>query len=320
MERLRVSIALCTYNGEEYLKEQLQSFALQTHLPGELVVCDDCSKDSTIEILESFKKNANFPVRIYINEKNLRSTKNFEKAIGLCTGEIIALSDQDDVWHPEKINKACEIFSKRPDVGCVFSDAEVVDKELNPLGYSMWESIRFTEEERMKLLKGRSQEVLISRTAATGATMSFRSEYIKKFIPIDPRWVHDAWITLIIGVYANLYPIHEPLMKYRQHPNQQIGGLKSDIELSYEGMLKDNAEIYKKEYEYLVLPYNRIRENGDRVDLRPLEDKLNLLKWRAGKPPLGAKRLKGVLSHLMKLRYHRYGNGLKSAAKDLFYK
>src|SRR3989339_673267 len=100
---MNISIAMCTYNGEKYIEQQLNSFLTQTILPNELVICDDCSKDKTIEILQEFSKKAKFPVRIYLNEKNLGSTKNFEKAIGLSKGDIIFCSDQDDVWHNQKI-------------------------------------------------------------------------------------------------------------------------------------------------------------------------------------------------------------------------
>ena len=92
---MKVSIALCTYNGSEFLGEQLASFLTQTRLPDEIVVCDDCSLDSTVQILDDFAAHAPFPVRIYRNEKNLRSTKNFEQAIDLCEGDIILLADQE---------------------------------------------------------------------------------------------------------------------------------------------------------------------------------------------------------------------------------
>ena len=88
-------------------------------------------------MLEEFKKRVPFPMRIYRNKKRLDATKNFEKAISLCKGEIIALSDQDDVWLPHKIEKLEHIFKSNPDIGYVFSDAIVVDDKLDPLGYTM---------------------------------------------------------------------------------------------------------------------------------------------------------------------------------------
>ena len=109
---LTISIAMTTYNGEKYLQEQLDSFLGQNRLPDELVVCDDGSQDRTMAILESFSSRAPFPVRIYRNSAKLGYSKNFEKAGSLCTGDIIAFSDEDDVWDAQK--DVCQLFTIRP--------------------------------------------------------------------------------------------------------------------------------------------------------------------------------------------------------------
>ena len=106
-----VSVALCTYNGTRYLKDQIDSIASQTRVPHELVVCDDCSSDDTVKILEAFASRAPFPVRLSVNPTNLGSTKNFAQAIALCRGDIIALCDQDDVWHPAKLERLASVFA-----------------------------------------------------------------------------------------------------------------------------------------------------------------------------------------------------------------
>ena len=98
IKRLHISVAMCTYNGGKYLREQLISIAKQARLPDELIVCDDVSNDATLQILNEFQKMAPFPIRIHRNGVRLGVTKNFEQAIALCNGDIIALSDQDDVW------------------------------------------------------------------------------------------------------------------------------------------------------------------------------------------------------------------------------
>ena len=98
---LRFSVALCTYDGARYLTDQLDSFISQVRRPDELIICDDASTDESLDIIMSFAMHAPFPVRIYRNEHNLGFIKNFEKAIQLCDGDIIALADQDDVWYPD---------------------------------------------------------------------------------------------------------------------------------------------------------------------------------------------------------------------------
>src|SRR5713101_1538304 len=105
MNKMYLSVAMCTYYGARFLQEQLESIAAQTRLPDELVVCDDRSADGSVEIVRNFAKSAPFPVQLEINETNLGAIKNFEKAIGLCEGETIALADQDDIWKPQKLSR-----------------------------------------------------------------------------------------------------------------------------------------------------------------------------------------------------------------------
>src|SRR5574341_2231095 len=154
--RPRLSVAMCTYNGARFLSTQLESLARQERLPDELVVCDDLSTDATRQVVSAFAAEAPLPVRFVANETNLGSTKNFEKAIGLCSGELIALSDQDDVWDPRKLRLLEQRFTEEPDLGFVFSDAEMVDQDLRPLGYTLWQSVRFGVREQKACKGGRA--------------------------------------------------------------------------------------------------------------------------------------------------------------------
>ncbi len=101
----KVSIAMCTYNGQRFLAQQLQSFLDQTVQPDELVVCDDVSSDDSVAVVEAFAARAPFAVRVFRNPQNLGYIRNFEQAIAQCTGDLVFLCDQDDVWDPHKIEK-----------------------------------------------------------------------------------------------------------------------------------------------------------------------------------------------------------------------
>lgn len=132
-----ISVALCTYNGEEFLPKQLDSIKQQTKPIHELVVCDDGSRDATIEILEKFRKSVNFPVIIHQNSSNLGSSKNFEQCLQKCSGEIIFLCDQDDVWMPNKVEIMTTYFQANSHHDAVFSNAQIIDQRglktgLNP--------------------------------------------------------------------------------------------------------------------------------------------------------------------------------------------
>jgi len=223
MRNLSFSIAMCTYNGSHYLGPQLESIAAQKRMPDELVVCDDRSSDDTVSLVNHFARTAPFPVKIFINEKNLGYTKNFEKVIGLCEGDIIALSDQDDVWHPDKLHRMEVIFTSRPDVGGVFSNARLVDADLTPFNNTLWDVIRFTRREQDLVREGRSIDVLMRHPIVTGATFGFRSLHRNHILPIPAGWVHDGWIALIVATISRLEITEEELVYYRQHPESQIG-------------------------------------------------------------------------------------------------
>lgn len=222
----KVSVALCTYYGARYLREQLESIAAQTQQPDELVVCDDGSKDETVNILVEFSEKVPFAVRIYQNDHNLGSTKNYEKAIRLCGGKIIALSDQDDVWLPEKLEKLTNRLESDDETMLVFSDAEVVDENLKFLSYGLWDAgnVQFSNKLKRQFSDVGPLDVLIQRNVITGATMAFKMGLREYVLPIDENWVHDGWIAAVAAALGKKAAyVDERLILYRQHSNQQIG-------------------------------------------------------------------------------------------------
>lgn len=127
----KISVALCTYNGEQYLAEQLKSIALQTRLPDELIICDDKSSDETVRIAQKFRAEyPDIPVDIYVNEKNLHFTGNFLKASSLCSGDYIAYCDQDDIWEPEKLERALKV-AEETGKDLIIHQANIVDMHGN---------------------------------------------------------------------------------------------------------------------------------------------------------------------------------------------
>ena len=126
----RISVAMCTYNGERFLPQQLASIAAQTRLPDELVVCDDRSTDRTVAIVREFAASVPFPVKVFENERNLGYSANFEAAIRRCEGDLIALSDQDDIWYPQHLETLQRPFlePRFPPVGWVYSNLDEIDE------------------------------------------------------------------------------------------------------------------------------------------------------------------------------------------------
>src|SRR6478672_9070821 len=139
---MTVSVALCTFNGAAHLPDQLGSIAAQRRLPDELVVRDDASSDGTCGVIRAFAARVPFPVRFEVNAHRLGSTRNFDRAIAACSGEIIALCDQDDIWRDDKL-RLLERRFQDDSIGLVFSDADIVDAALIPAGERLWPSVGF---------------------------------------------------------------------------------------------------------------------------------------------------------------------------------
>jgi glycosyltransferase involved in cell wall biosynthesis len=261
----RISVALCTYNGARFLVPQLDSFLAQTRLPDELVACDDGSTDETLAILERFKGHAPFPVRLFRNDTRLGSTKNFEKAIGLCTGDLIATSDQDDVWLPEKLALSESALAGDPGRGLVFTDADVVDDDLRSRGHRMWDTVHFGRLAQRRVRKGEAFEVLLRQWVVTGATMMFRSEYRPYILPIPADWIHDGWIAFIIGAMATMGSVECSTVKYRQHSAQQIGGKKLSWKERHELAREMGPPHFRLAYARFAAARDRLQSFAARV-------------------------------------------------------
>jgi glycosyltransferase involved in cell wall biosynthesis len=326
---VKISIAMCTYNGAEFLPAQWESILAQSRKPDEIVVCDDGSSDETRSLLEKFASESSIPVTLHFNQKNLGSVKNFEQAIRFCTGSIIALSDQDDVWRSDKLQVIESAFNKSPNVGLVFSDAEIVDEALEPLDRRMWTEVCFEPYKRKLIARGRALEVLITGWTVTGATMAFRSEFVNLSLPIPDgiAMIHDGWIALTIATVAAVVAIDEPLIKYRQHDKQQIGApARPEPELQPRGVQaietafrrrNSSAELHK----ILETLEERLLAQAKNYDTRKalafVSDYAFHLNVRANLPERRLNRLPRILRELLTRRYHEYANGFKSAAKDL---
>jgi glycosyltransferase involved in cell wall biosynthesis len=317
--RLRISVALCTCEGEKFLREQLESIRAQTRPPEEIVVCDDVSSDGTAEIVERFAGETPFPVRFFRNERRLGSTKNFEKAIGRCTGDVIALSDQDDVWRPGKLARMEEIFSGAPALGAVFTDGEVVDEALQPQGFGLWQAHSPNRFQKICLRNGNVFGALLNHNLATGATMVFRSRFLPMVLPIPGEWVHDGWIALLIAAVAKMEAVPEPLILYRRHERQQIGAERKGLEGRIETAKRTGEEEYRGMAERYGEILDRLRSFGDVSPeiLRNVEGKIAHLVYRAERSQNGGSPVR-VAKELLSSRYRRYSDGWKSAMKDLF--
>lgn len=321
--RPRISIALCTYNGARFLEAQLESYQTQTRLPDELIVCDDGSADATRDILAAFSRRARFPVQIHANPARLGATKNFEKAIGLSSGDLIATSDQDDVWLPGKLAVSERALAEDPSRGLVFTDAEVVDERLDPVGHRMWDAIKFGGLARARVRRGRAFEVLLRQWVVTGATMMFRARHRGAVLPIPDNWPHDGWIALIVSALATVAFVPEATIKYRQHSAQQIGGRKLGWRTLYQIAREVGPPYYRLAYERSLLARDRLLALREQVRdpefLRMMDGKVEHQRRRLAiiESPSRPHRVVASLGELLHGRYQRYSPSLGHFVKDM---
>jgi Glycosyl transferase family 2 len=327
---VKISVAMCTYNGADFLAEQLESIVAQSRQPDEIVICDDGSSDETQALLKGFVAVSPVPVSLHVNENNLGTIKNFEQAISLCTGEVIALSDQDDVWRSDKLQLIEETFRKAPAAGLVFSDAEIVDETLKSDNRRMWDEVGFDTHKRKLVALGRALEVLVTGWTVTGATMAFRSSLVDLALPVPEgiAMIHDGWLALTIASVADVAMIEAPLIKYRQHGRQQIGApSRAQAEPRQQGRMQGLETAFRRRnssadlHKILTALEERLLARATSYDTRNALSFVARYSFhlhvRANLPQRRLHRLPRILRELLTLRYHEYANGFKSAAKDL---
>jgi glycosyltransferase involved in cell wall biosynthesis len=223
-KKMKISVALCTYNGSSYIKKQIDSILCQKeHKIDEIVICDDNSTDETLEILNNYKLIHPTVFSINSNDINIGSTHNFEKALSLCTGDYIFLADQDDIWKEDKVSKTLAIFDLNPSAEGVFSNADMIDQNDNLVpSITIWDSIFFLEKELPKPVDFFD---IISKNGnvVTGATLCIKN-IVKDFIfPFTDDVLHDEKIASILALRNSLFYSTENLISYRIHDKQQVG-------------------------------------------------------------------------------------------------
>src|SRR4051794_15855132 len=255
----KVSVVMCTYNGENFIEQQIESILNQTYPLYELFIIDDCSTDNTISIIEKFASKKSF-IQLYRNDKNLGYNKNFEKAMRMARGDIIAISDQDDVWLPDKIKTLIENWND--DTLIIYCNSEKFSHEipLKPAKLS----------KKYKRFKGDDIRKLSLYNTVSGHAMLIKKKLVILALPIPENTIYDWWIAGVAAVNGGVTYISQTLVYQRVHDNNLTISNKKD------SSLQKYIPFYKKLINFHITAFLKIpnltKEN--KVYLIKLKDAL----------------------------------------------
>lgn len=317
---MKISIVVTTYNGDKYIEEQIDSFLSQTLSPDEIIITDDCSSDKTMQIIEKYKKNYSDKIKIFQNQYNLGFTKNFQEGIKKSSGDIIFLSDQDDVWYKNKIETIIKKFNNNPDINLIIHDADLVDENLKKTNLSAISQVK---------LGFGNTDILI-----TGALTSFKRNLIKYFLPFPKKLVgHDGFIHFVSKNLGSRMVINDKLQVIRRHTNNTSDWVASSLKKinkfdvfkqqflskrakNYDDKLEQvnhminiidklKSEKHNFSKETLLLSLNKLKSQRVAIRKRNLLEKKNFFER------------KFIAFELLIKNQYKYFNGYKSFIRDI---
>ena len=327
MNAMSLSVALCTHNGAAYIEEQLQSILDQPLRPDEIVVSDDASTDATLEIVETVVASwreahpaADVELHIIRNTGPLGVTANFEQALAACTGDLIALSDQDDLWHLRRLERMVAEFTRRPALLLLYTDARLVDQSGHPTGQTLMATLGVSAADKAAVHGGRALDILLRRNIVTGATTILRREVVERSRPFPESWVHDEWLAMVAALTGEVDFLDETLIDYRQHGGNQIGASSLDAA----GKLGRLSTPRTTRNERLLARAEALQERAAKFvptpsveTLEKVDAKLAHERMRSALPAARPRRIRPVASAWRVRDYNRYGLGLQDALRDL---
>lgn len=310
-----VSVAVCTYNGERYIEKQLESIINQTRKPDEIIISDDASTDNTINLINKINfKGIQF--RVIINNKNLGVTKNFEQCIENCRGDIIFLSDQDDVWEENKIYKIDKCFKENKDIELIFTNAWIIDEnnciqDKYLIDDLCKQSIFDTD---------RIFDRIINHNCVTGATVAFKKSLFDRIGFISKEWVQDEWLAINAAIVDRIMFLDEKLIKYRVHSNNQIGLVNENLQFRarrFINTIRNSMDFRKKElarYQDLsciVSYYNNEKSKYIYKKLAFIHIEYEFLFLSK------IKKIEIIIKLIKKNAYKKYSSGVNALLKDI---
>ncbi len=314
MKPYKISVVICTYNGEKYIEELMQSILIQSRKADEIIVCDDGSTDSTLVKIYKMLDEFDGDKKVICNEQRLGVTKNFEKAITNATGDIVFLSDQDDIWFENKIEVMTEIFYKRKDCVLAFSNGQIYEN-----GFKRKTIADLLNVNPAECIKNKS--FYLKRAFIPGTTMAVKREYAISIMPFPKAWIHDGWIAINAQLYGDIVYVKKCLMAYRLHNENTIGmnysfGDKIKSYLKNLPYLEEVRHNMYNRYRYLY-EFQKNRVSDDKY-LCELEECIRFWSTtgRISKKKK-CKSLKTIFNNWITGKYTKYYTGTRGMIRDI---
>lgn len=310
---MKLSVALCTYNGEKYIEEQLRSILDQSVGVDEIVICDDSPREDTVQIAERILKDSGIAYEIIVNDPPLGVADNFLKALKHTSGDYVFTCDQDDIWHKDKVEIFRHVVEKTKK-SLYFSDGVLVDGAANPMGNTLWQAYAVDRELEAG---GPILPMLIRRPMVTGAAMLVSRQLIDSITEIPEQWLHDEWFAMAAAARDDIAPVPELTFDYRQHGANVVGAKR----LSFAEKAKNWAELL---WQLKPLRKQRLKKTRDALRLTAgtrydsyVQEAVAFWETLDGLSDLGfGKGIARIIKLYRSGGYRRFYNGFRGAVRD----
>ncbi|CAN5345478.1 hypothetical protein BH11ACT3_BH11ACT3_06910 [soil metagenome] len=321
-----VSVVLCTFNGAAYVAQQLGSILTQTRPVDELVIADDGSTDDTVDVVDATiaehaaRHPGSLPRLVRLSgDRPLGVAANFERAMRAATADLLALCDQDDVWHPTRVERMLASFDAEPSTALVHGDARLVDAAGSDLGSTLFGALGLSARERAEIAAGDEFAALLRRNLVTGATTMLRADVRDRALPIPEGWIHDEWIAMVAAATSVTSLVDEALLDYRQHGANQIGVQRITLTARLDRLRQPRQP---RNARLLVRARSLVERLARLEGVAPERLALARRKFahegrRSALPAARLLRVAGVLEGALRGDYTRFGGGAQDALRDL---
>lgn len=311
------SVLIATWNGEKFIKEQLESIGSQTRLPDEIIISDDGSTDNTIEIARCALALGSIPFKIVTSNGRNGSSRNFCNGLSHCKNDLIFFCDQDDIWNANKIEILASTLESNEDISYCFTDAALVNSDLSPIGLNLWESLDIKDTIARYNLASDQMDVLFHQPIVTGATSAFRRIAINSCQPFPPEWIHDRWCsTLLATMLHRGIAIEIPTILYRQHHEQQVGGNGMSALQRWKHIRHTSAKKIEIESLMWEILHSRIDESS--IWKQRVIEKISHFRVRSEISKSNFIKSFYLSAHELINRRYQYSDGIYSFIRDIF--